>query len=69
MLPSVLAGIAFTLALTLYFDTAQWLQAFAADRAGEIAGMNSNFIHLLITSGLGAGIGYGVARWLSAEQS
>lgn len=69
MLPSVLAGIAFTLALTLYFDTAHWLQAFAADSAGEIAGLNSNFIHLLLTSGLGAAIGYGVARWLSAEQT
>ena len=69
MLPSVLAGIAFTLALTLYFDTAQWLRAFAVDNAGEIAGMSPSFIHLLLTSAMGAAIGYGIARWLSAEEA
>lgn len=69
LLPSVLAGVAFTLALTLYFDTAQWLESFAADSAGEIAGVSSNLVHLLLTSVMGATIGYAIARWLSAEQS
>jgi anti-sigma factor RsiW len=69
LLPSILAGIAFTLALTLYFDTAQWLESFAADSAGEIAGVSSNLVHLLLTSAMGASIGYTIARWLSAEQS
>lgn len=69
LLPSVLAGVAFTLALTMYFDTAQWLRAFAADGAGQIGGLDSSFVHLLLTSAMGAAIGYGIARWLSAAES
>lgn len=69
LLPSLLAGIAFTLALTMYFDTAEWLRAFAANGAGQIGGVDSGFIHLLLTSAMAAAIGYGIARWLSPTES
>jgi anti-sigma factor RsiW len=69
ILPSVLAGIAFTLALTLYFDTAEWLRAFAANGAGQIGGVDSSFIHLLLTSAMGAALGYSIARWLTPMES
>jgi anti-sigma factor RsiW len=68
ILPSVLAGIAIALALAMYFDTAEWTQQFAAESAGEIQGVDASFIHLLLTSTIGAAIGYVVARWMTAEE-
>jgi anti-sigma factor RsiW len=68
ILPSVLAGIAIALALAMYFDTAEWTQQFAAESAGEIKGVDASFIHLLLTSTIGAAIGYVVARWMTAEE-
>jgi hypothetical protein len=68
ILPSVLAGIAIALALAMYFDTAEWTQQLAAESAGEIKGVDASFIHLLLTSTIGAAIGYVVARWMTAEE-
>jgi anti-sigma factor RsiW len=68
ILPSVLAGIAIALALTMYFDTTEWTQQIATESAGEIKGVDASFIHLLLTSMMGAAIGYVVARWMTAEE-
>ncbi len=65
ILPGVLAGIAIALSMAIYFDTAEWVRAFAAQSAGEIEGLNATFIHLFLTSSVGAAIGYTVARWLT----
>jgi anti-sigma factor RsiW len=65
MLPGVLAGIAIALCASMYFDTAQWVRSFAAEGANEIAGVDASFIHLLLTSTIGAAIGYFIARWLT----
>jgi anti-sigma factor RsiW len=68
ILPSVLAGIAIALALAMYFDTAEWTQQFATESAGEIKGVDASFVHLLLTSMIGAAIGYVVARWMTAAE-
>ena len=68
ILPSVIAGIAIAFALAMYFDTAAWTQQLAAESAEEIRGVDSSFIHLLLTATIGAAIGYVVARWMAAEE-
>ena len=68
ILPSVLAGIAIALSLATYFDTTEWTQQLAAQSAGEIKGVDASFIKLLLTSTIGAAIGYVVARWMTAEE-
>jgi anti-sigma factor RsiW len=65
IIPGVIAGIALAFALAIYFDTADWARALADQSAGEIGRTNALFIHALLTSGIGAAIGYVVARWLT----
>ena len=68
ILPSVLAGIAIALSLATYFDTTEWTQQLATQSADEIKGVDASFIKLLLTSTIGAAIGYVVARWMTAEE-
>jgi anti-sigma factor RsiW len=65
IVPGIIAGIALAFALAGYFDTAQWARSFAVQIAGEIGASTVSFIHMLMTSIVGATIGYAVARWLT----
>lgn len=65
IIPGIIAGIALAFALAVYFDTAEWVRALADQSAGEIGRTNALFVHALLTSGVGAAIGYVVARWLT----
>lgn len=65
--PGVLAGIALAFGLAEYFDTAEWMRSLTAQSAGEIGIVNATHLHMLLTSAVGAAIGYLVARWLARE--
>jgi anti-sigma factor RsiW len=65
IVPGVIAGIALAFALAGYFDTAEWTRELATKTAGEIGPSTASFIHMLMTSVVGAAIGYVVARWLT----
>jgi anti-sigma factor RsiW len=68
IIPGIIAGIALAFAFTVYFDTADWVRALADESAGEIGRTNAMFVHALLTSGVGAAIGYVVARWLTPSR-
>lgn len=65
LIPGVLAGIALAFGFAAYFETADWVRELTAHSTGEIGVANATFLHALLTSGVGAGIGYAVANWLS----
>lgn len=65
IVPGIVAGIALAFSLAAYFGTSELMQTLVAESAGEVGRSSAGFIHLLLTSTIGAAIGYTVARWLA----
>jgi|HigsolmetaAR203D_1030402.scaffolds.fasta_scaffold00193_34 anti-sigma factor RsiW len=68
LIPSVLAGIAIAFACAMYFDTAEWVRSLLGTDSG-IDSLYVSYLHALMTSAVGAAIGYTVARWLTTEST
>jgi anti-sigma factor RsiW len=65
LLPSIVAGIALAFCIAGYFDTSDWVRTLTAEGAAEVGARNASLIHVMLTSMIGAAIGYIVARWLT----
>ena len=65
IVPGIIAGIALAFSLAAYFDTSELMRTLVAESASDVGSAGATFIHMLLTSMVGAAIGYTVARWLT----
>jgi anti-sigma factor RsiW len=65
VVPGIAAGIALAFAGVGYFDAAGWTSELADAAATAFGADGAALIKALLTSGIGAGIGYTIARWLA----
>jgi anti-sigma factor RsiW len=65
VLPSIVAGIALAFCIAAYFGTTDWARALTAEGAAQVGATIATLIRVMLTSVIGAAIGYIVARWLT----
>ncbi|HEY4367789.1 MAG TPA: zf-HC2 domain-containing protein [Steroidobacteraceae bacterium] len=66
VLPGIVGGIALAFAITAWFDGSGLTGTVVAESAGELGRFGASYTHVILTTIIGAGIGAGLARWLSS---
>jgi anti-sigma factor RsiW len=65
VVPGIAAGIALAFAGMGYFDAAGWTSELAGTATTAFGAQGASVIKTVLTSAIGAGIGYTIARWLA----
>jgi anti-sigma factor RsiW len=65
VIPGIIGGVALAFALLSWFDGSGVTSTVVAQSASELGTFGANYTHAILTTVVGAGIGIGLARWLS----
>ena len=65
VIPGIIGGIALAFAITGWFDGSGLASTVVAQSTSEFGRFGADYTHLMLTTLIGAGIGAGLARWLS----
>lgn len=64
-IPGLIGGVALAFVVTGFFDQSGLAGEVVQKSASQFGTVGANYTHLLLTTLIGAGIGAGLARWLS----